>query len=286
MVTLIERMTREITSSVPDATPGMISQYLIKVIEQEVLPESFENAHLPKRLSRAQSVQRRFLVKRAKARARRKYQRQIQKSEVVKEFEDIRNYFRSIVNSDNTIGWRKFDLPDNSTGFRNISAIGATYPFTNFIFGDGEPEVKTIKEVQSSKELLQVVPYNVFSNKEKAISFIFDRPIYDLISSNYAFSKRVGIIESASRLFVTSKDLQASMMLSLRKDIETPKLEKFILTMNVPKLDFDKKMDLWDDFDHFIRLQIQERIRHLNAEEKEKFQDFNERLFTNFPLED
>jgi hypothetical protein len=286
MVTLIEQMTKEITSSVPDATPDMVSQYLINVIEQEVLPVSFENAHFPKQLSRVESVKKRFLAKRAKVRVRRKYQSQIQKSEVVKEFEDIRNYFRSIVNSDNTMGWRKFDVSDNSTGFRNISAIGATYPFTNFVFGDGISQVKTIREVQSSKELQQVVPYNVFSNKEKAISFIFDRPIYDLISSDYNFSKRVGIIESASRLFVLSKDLQASMMLSLRKDIETPKLEKFILTMNLPKLDFDKKMDLWDDFDHFVRQQIQEKIRHSNAEEKEKLQDFNERLFTNFPLED
>ena len=286
MVTLIEQMAKEINSNSPNATSDMISRYLINLFEQEVIPASFENVHLPRQLSRAENIKTRFLIKRARARIRKKYQNQIKRNEVIKEFEGVKNYFKSFVASDNTIGLRNSEILDNSTGLRNISLIGASYPFVNATFGDGDPTGRSKKEIYSSKELQQMVPYNVFQSKEKAVSFIFDRKTYDLISRDHVFSKKVGIVESASRLFVLSKGIEASMLFSLQMDIETPNLEKFILTIRVPNLDFDKKMEFWDELDYFIRKQIQDRIRLSNSEEKEELRDFNKNLFTDFPLED
>jgi len=264
----------------------MISQYLINVIEEEVLPVSFGRAHLPKQLTRAESVRTKLLARRVKAKIRSKYQGQIQRNEVIKEFEEVRNYLRSIVTSDNTVNWRKFEGLDNAAGFRNLSSVGAAYVFTNFAFGDGVPIAKNEKEIQSSRNLQQITPYNVISDKSRIVSFIFDRSVYKLITKDFEFSKTVGIVESASRLFVVSKGLDAAVTLSLQKDVEIPKLEKFILSMNVSKIDFETKMELWDEFDIFVRLQIQERIKQSSVEKKEKLQDFNKRLFTNFPLED
>jgi len=285
MTSMMEELVNQIAFNVPEATAEQISDYLVQLMEKEILPQALRNATLPSRPSPLEEFRLRQWLKRVGKKRRPLEEKKLKSWHIIEQFELLKHAVNGHPLDISDLKRRELDYFDGTSVFKGMSPLHGTLLRRKPLRGDGIPVVEPGDVKKRIEKLEKVRPYSPFKEREEIESrFYFDRFVHDRISANQLFSRTVSTIESAAKLFALSKSIQANYFLSFRKDLEIPEWKKYILTMNVGGLDFEKKMKMWDEFDAFIRERIKERLLHAPEEEAEELKKLDKVLFTRFEL--
>jgi hypothetical protein len=285
MPSLIEEVVNEITLYTPEATSDQIANYLIQLMEKEILPEALRRVSLPRRPSPLEELRIKHWLRRVRKRRRAIEEQRLEIWRVVEQFESVRHAINGFPVDISDFRPRELGFHDGTNVFRERRLFQGTLSRRGLLRGDGFPIIESMDVKKRIEELGKVLPYNPYKEKEeRKPRFYFDRIVQHKILADTLFSRNVSFIESAAKLFALSKTLQADFFLSFRRDSEIPEWKKYILTINVPGIDFDTKMKLWDEFDAFIRERIRERLLHAPKEEAKKLKKLNKTLFTRVEL--
>jgi hypothetical protein len=285
MSSLIEDIVNEITLYTPEATSDQIANYLIQLMENEILPEALRRVSLPRVPTPLEELRIKHWLRRVRKRRRRIEEQKLAMWRVVEQFESVRHAINGFPVDISDFRRRELDLRDGTDIFEERRLFQGTVSRRGLLRGDGFPIIESRDVKKRIEELGKVLPYNPYREmEERKPGFYFDRMVQDEILADTLFSRNVSFIESAAKLFALSKTLQADFLLSFRRDSEIPEWKKYILTINVPGIDFDAKMNLWDEFDAFIRERIRERLLHAPKQEAKKLKKLNNTLFTRVEL--
>lgn len=286
MASLIEELVNEITFYTPEATPDQIKDYLIHLMENEILPDALKNASLPYRPSPVEMFRMKQWLKRVGKRRKPLEEQKLETWRMVEQFESVKYAFGGYPVDISDLRFRKVDYLDGTNVLRGRQPFQGTFLRRRPLRGDGLPIIEPNNVKRRIEELEKVRPYNPYiEREERKPGFSFDHMVKHKILTDTIFSHIVSTIESAAKIFALSKSIQADYLLSFRRDSEIPEWKKYILTVNVPKLDFDAKMKLWDEFDAFIRKRIRERLLYAPKQEAKKLKELNKTLFTRVELE-
>ena len=285
MTSLIKEVVDEIILYAPEATSDEIGSYLIQLMEKEILPEALRRVSLPLRPSPVEELRIKQWLKRVGKRRRTIEEQRLKSWRVVEQFESIRHAVNGFTVDNCDLGRRELGFRDGTSIFDEGRPFQGTVTRKGLLRGDGFPIIESRDVKKRIDELEKVIPYSPYiEEEEKKLRFRFDDVVQHKILTDRLFSRNVSFIESVAKRFALTKTLQADYFLSFRRDSEIPEWKKYILTINVPRIDFDAKMNLWDEFDAFIRETIRKRLLQTPKQEARSLQKLNKTLFTRVDL--
>ena len=131
-----------------------------------------------------------------------------------------------------------------------------------------------------------MMPYPVISDIKAngKIEFNISKEISKNIVSNPLWRRIISEIELNLRKLAASYSSQIIFDMNVRKDVELPSWQKTILSINVPEMDFKRKMILWEIIDSKVRKTIEKRSEQLNEAERKRVELINRNLFTKMVL--
>jgi len=288
MSSLLEEIVTEIKLDNPDASAEEVSQAVVKFMEQNALPEALRKMRMPEPISPLQRWRERERLKRVKKKRREALRIRMEESrQLLLEFECIKH---QLVRTDIDASSLGFGLlyGDLTNPFARRTISVGTIPTMERLFlkKDGIPIVESEEARKRKEELSKLWLYSPIlkEKEEEPIVFHIDALVQNKIMSDPFFAENLGIIEKVARTFAAGTPFKMNFFVSFRTDVEIPKWQKTILSVQVADLDFDQKMKLWDEFDAKIRKEMHQRIEIATGSEKEKLEEMNKTFFTNLQL--
>ena len=263
MATLHQRLISEISLSNPRLSPKEISDQIVILVENEILPRVLTSIRLPPLPSPLQVKREELMASRyGKLLKKRPLE---EKVNFVQDLEKLRsefdcgdltneNLFMDVMNHTQTfIGQEvRYDVPIHE---KPLSV---------------EPEIIQ-KRLKSSPSL--EIQKGITEKPQRLINF--DSSINEKIARDPSFEKVVGKIESKIRRKYDPETLKIYFNFSLRMDTDHPEREKTIIHISILDYSFDEKMELWDK----IEADIRDVIKGLGVTEPEKAA-INRNMFT------
>jgi hypothetical protein len=240
---LVSELAAEIHSSNPSYSSEEISNQIVFLIENDVLPSAIERVRLPKPPSPIEFRIDRF--KRERRHGKKDVDELQNKVNFVRELEKLRRDFYS---SDFTSeGFQAVDAKD-------FSQRSFVYP-TGYLKRKKDrtlPETEIILPKSESKSFLDVSE----RESEKPFKLVtIDSSVSKRVFSDPHFEKAIASVESKIReKFKDVPDI--SFNFSLRQDIDDPAREKTIIRIKIPNSSFKEKMNYWLRIDFEVRKAI------------------------------
>lgn len=287
MSTVLDEIVLGIKSRNPGASAEEVSEAVVRVIENDVLPAALRGMRMPEPASPAKQLRQKLFLQRVKARRREATQSRIAKTkQLVSELEYVRREFRRIdVDLSSYTQVAFFGDITNSLWRRTESANSISVMKDALLRKDGFPITDEKLVMERKKELSEPrmslpLPKEV---KEPEV-FSIDKSVQVVIMTDPVFAKNLSVVEKAARAFALESQSKMDFSLSFHSVIAIPDWKKLVLDVRAEGLDFDEKMKLWDQFDARIRNEIRQRIENAEGAEKERLKELDKAFFTHFDL--
>jgi hypothetical protein len=288
MSSLLEEIVAIVGLSSPEASPEEVSAAVIMFLENDVLPEAFRKMRMPEPVSPARKWREEMMFRRMKkkyrkvARARREETEQL-----LLHFKNIKHKYSLLYMDGGSLVYDFFSRDIADSLRRRTISVNTVPAMNRFLLKrDGIPSIEAEEVRNKKEELSRLIPYTPVLKGEKKWPqiFLIDEIIQNKITSDPIFAENFGLIEKAARTFSVTSGFKMIFFASFRADTEIPEWEKIVLSVRLDGLDFNQKMELWDKLDAEIRKTIQERMKTTTGLEKERLEEMNRMLFTNFEL--
>ena len=264
MVSLYDQLVFEISAMNPNLSPEQISEKIVMLVQDEIIPDALKRITLPNLPSPVSVKTEELMSRRRRLSARMRTSLQA-KASLIQELEKLRVQFdgSGLTNEDYFL-----DLTNDTQ-----SPIGQKETY------DIMPEKKTLSvEPSIPQERLESSPS--LKGRGRAIKkpsqlIVFDSDISENISRDLLFERVIGAIESRIRRNYDRESLEIFFRFSIRTDIDNLDRKKTVIHINLPSHNFDEKMELWDKIESDIR----DVIMKLNVTQSEKAV-INRNIFT------
>lgn len=264
MVSLRDQLISEISLSNPELSPKEVSDQILILIQNEILPAAIASARFPNLPSPIRVRQEELFRRRARARVLPK--RTLgEKVRFIQDLEKLRSQFDGscITSEDSFLG-----LMNNTQMF-----FGREVGYD--IKSDGKAVSVEPDIVQKRSKSSPSLEGRERKLKKPVPLVDFGSSIKERIVCDPFFEEIVGKLESRIRRNYDRETLQIFFNFSMRTDMDDPHREKIILRISLPSHTFDQKMDLWDK----IEADIRDTIEKLDITDSER-RAINRNLFT------
>lgn len=268
----------------PDVSLETIRNGIINSIEKEIIPSALRQVNVPKFPTPAELASYKFREKRKKQKFKtHSFRKTLTLWQQVE-------YVKHQLNGEKKESSSLYELNDlDSSTIQPVDYYNPSNSVQSII---EEKDGFTVSEehyggkLKKPSPLESMIPYPVISRPQAngRINFKISKEITKKITTNQLWRRLISGIELNLRRLASSYTSPMSFNINVRKDIELSNWEKTILSIDVPEMDFERKMILWEIIDKNIRKTIQNRTDNLKKSDKKKAEQINRNIFTKMVL--
>jgi hypothetical protein len=273
--TLLTEVLTEARNRNPQASLDEISAAIMELISSQVLPEAIKNLTLPGFPSWGS------IAAESKGRQRKKRlttTRSLSERRIaIQQIERIRQQMEWDGN-DSTSSDRRLTDSNSLVYLPTFDRLSKEKPFDHKLDRGDTIEHLTVKENGKTSP-------NIFLPLEPKRQIVFSEEIQRKVVSEPSLEEVMKTTETGMRKMIDDREIDASVEVSFRSDIEMPSWKRYVITVSPPpSLNFKDRMNLWTVFDVTVRKGIVDLAKNADDNKKKYLSELNRNLFVHLEL--